>query len=88
MTYAKDMFIDAFSQRFESNVELLVYLIDHGLIEEKTIEKWAIIQSYPVLREELGRTDALKEIQKCSRLSLIRVRNIITRELGSFRKAR
>jgi hypothetical protein len=84
MNYAKDMFVEAFSNRFDNNIELLEYLIEHNIIEEKTIEKWAIIQSYPVLRTEMGRGDAIKELQKSSRLSIVRVRNIITREMTSF----
>ena len=86
MNYAKDMFIEAFNGRFQNNIELLEYLIEHNIIEEKTIEKWAIIQSYPVLRTELQRGDAIKELQKNSRLSLVRVRNIITREMHSFKR--
>lgn len=86
MNYAKDMFVEAFADRFATNTELLEYLIEHNIIEPKTIEKWAIIQSYPVLRTEMGRGEAIKEIQKCSRLSLIRVRNIVNREMNSFRK--
>lgn len=86
MNYAKDMFIEAFNGRFKNNIELLEYLIEHNIIEEKTIEKWAIIQSYPVLRTELQRGDAIKELQRNSRLSLVRVRNIITREMHSFKR--
>jgi hypothetical protein len=85
MNYAKDMFIEAFSNRFANNIELLEYLIDHNIIEEKTVEKWAIIQSYPVLRTEMSRGDAIREIQKNSRLSVIRVRTIVNKELDSFR---
>lgn len=88
MNYAKDMFIEAFNGRFKNNIELLEYLIEHNIIEEKTIEKWAIIQSYPVLRTELQRGDAIKELQKNSRLSLVRVRNIITREMHSFKRVK
>jgi len=88
MNYAKDMFIEAFNGRFKNNIELLEYLIEHNIIEQKTIEKWAIIQSYPVLRTEMGRGEALKEIQKNSRLSLIRVRNIVNREMHSFRRVK
>lgn len=86
MNYAKDMFIEAFNGRFQNNIELLEYLIEHNIIEEKTIEKWAIIQSYPVLRTELQRGEAIKELQKNSRLSVVRVRNIITREMHSFKR--
>jgi hypothetical protein len=86
MNYAKDMFIEAFNGRFQNNIELLEYLIEHNIIEEKTIEKWAIIQSYPVLRTELDRGEAIKELQKNSRLSVVRVRNIITREMHSFKR--
>ena len=86
MNYAKDMFIEAFNGRFQNNIELLEYLIEHNIIEEKTIEKWAIIQSYPVLRTELDRGEAIKELHKNSRLSVVRVRNIITREMHSFKR--
>ena len=86
MNYAKDMFIEAFNGRFQNNIELLEYLIEHNIIEEKTIEKWAIIQSYPVLRTELERGEAIKELHKNSRLSVVRVRNIITREMHSFKR--
>lgn len=86
MNYAKDMFIEAFNGKFQNNIELLEYLIEHNIIEEKTIEKWAIIQSYPVLRTELARGEAIKELHKNSRLSVVRVRNIITREMHSFKR--
>jgi len=86
MIDAKDFFIEAFSSRFASTVELLDYLIEHNIIEAKTVEKWAIIQSYPIIRADKTRNDAIKEITKSSRLSEVRVRNIIRYEIRSFCK--
>lgn len=85
MTYARDMFIEAFTSRFASPTEMLSYMIDHGIIFEKTIEKWAILQSYPVLRTELSKCDAIRTIQKESRLAEVTIRSILNKEQGSFR---
>lgn len=88
MTYAKDFFIETFANRFDSTVELLDYLIEHSFISERTVEKFTILQAYPILRSQHCKCTAIRLIQKDSRLSEITIRNILNNEQHSFRRQR